>query len=130
MANKICKKCGEEINLTIFGLPEDICWGCANKEQKNITTEKNLKMKQATAVKNSGPTSFWYADCPECGKTNILQNERPGTLVDKVFCVCGCVFQLVTVEESIEKSIQRLKNSCPLCEAGFPVTTRVWLEKI
>ena len=42
-----CKKCGEEINLIIFGMPEDICFGCLSKdeEEKEKVLEKNVKRK-------------------------------------------------------------------------------------
>jgi len=37
-----CIKCGEEINLTIFGCSEEICWGCLNKTEKEKVIENNL----------------------------------------------------------------------------------------
>ena len=47
-----CKKCGEEINLTVFGAPPNICWDCLNKEEKeeevldvNINTDEILQPK-------------------------------------------------------------------------------------
>ncbi len=36
-----CKYCHEEINLTIYGLPDDICWGCADKETRFDALEVN-----------------------------------------------------------------------------------------
>jgi hypothetical protein len=39
----ICKKCGEKINMIIFGLPDDICWGCLQEEQKEIVILQNIK---------------------------------------------------------------------------------------
>jgi hypothetical protein len=39
-----CKKCGEEINLVIFGMPEDICYGCGTGEEKEEVAERNLKL--------------------------------------------------------------------------------------
>ncbi len=38
-----CKICGEEINLTIFGCPEDVCWDCLNKEIKGKVLDKNIE---------------------------------------------------------------------------------------
>lgn len=35
-----CKVCGDEINLTIFGMPEDICWRCL--EDKKEVLDKNI----------------------------------------------------------------------------------------
>ena len=35
-----CKKCGDTINLKIFGMPENICWGCLNG--KNNVLNKNI----------------------------------------------------------------------------------------
>lgn len=40
-----CEKCGEEINLTIFGTPNDICWGCLNKDQQLIAVTNNASAK-------------------------------------------------------------------------------------
>ena len=37
-----CKVCKEDINLTIFGLPNDICWGCSQNEEKQETLNKSL----------------------------------------------------------------------------------------
>jgi len=31
----ICRVCGNEVNLTITGLPDDLCWGCASKDDKD-----------------------------------------------------------------------------------------------
>jgi len=70
-------------------------------------------MKQAIEIKLMGPSSFRYVDCPECGKTNILQNQKSGTLVDKVFCFCGCVFQLVTVLNVLVPKCDELCSTCP-----------------
>lgn len=50
-----CKYCGDAINLTIAFMPEDVCWGCFSKDQKNeiiknqfesdkILLEERLKM--------------------------------------------------------------------------------------
>lgn len=38
-----CKKCGKEINLSFFGLPDDICYGCATSKEKDEMIEKNIK---------------------------------------------------------------------------------------
>jgi hypothetical protein len=38
-----CKICNEEINLIIFGAPEDICYGCLSSEQKNEIVKLNVK---------------------------------------------------------------------------------------
>jgi len=40
----ICKKCGEEINLVIFGMSEDVCYGCTSDEEKDKATAQNLKL--------------------------------------------------------------------------------------
>ena len=46
MKNKTkCKKCGKEINLVIFGMPEDLCWGCASKKEQIEVIEKNIGAK-------------------------------------------------------------------------------------
>ena len=39
-----CKKCGEEINLVIFGMPEDVCYGCAIDKKKDEVVEKNFEL--------------------------------------------------------------------------------------
>ena len=33
----------EEINLTIFGMPNDICWGCLQEPQKKEIISENVK---------------------------------------------------------------------------------------
>lgn len=38
-----CKKCKDEINLTVFGMPNDICWDCLKKSEKNVVLDKNVK---------------------------------------------------------------------------------------
>ena len=38
-----CKKCGKVINMHVFGMPNDICWGCLNPEEKDETLEVNIK---------------------------------------------------------------------------------------
>jgi hypothetical protein len=44
LKNKImkCKECGKEINLQIFDMPPDICWGCFNQEGKNKVLNTNI----------------------------------------------------------------------------------------
>ena len=39
-----CKRCGKEINLTIFGMPEDLCWDCLTKIEKNETLDNNINL--------------------------------------------------------------------------------------
>lgn len=34
---KKCKICGQEINLTISGMPEDVCWECLQKKDDVIS---------------------------------------------------------------------------------------------
>lgn len=41
-----CKICNDEINLSIFGLPEDICWGCASKEVKKEVLDTNVEAER------------------------------------------------------------------------------------
>lgn len=41
---KKCKKCGEEINLVIFGMPDDICYSCLTGEEKDDVVEKNIEL--------------------------------------------------------------------------------------
>lgn len=36
-----CKKCGNKINLTVFGMPNDICWGCLQEPEKEVVLDKN-----------------------------------------------------------------------------------------
>lgn len=45
-----CKRCGEEINLMIVGMPKDICYGCLTKDEKltgieHIVTVMNEEKK-------------------------------------------------------------------------------------
>jgi hypothetical protein len=49
MSNKRnCKVCGDPINMTVFGMPDDICWGCSEKEEVLIT---NLEFKNDKQTK-------------------------------------------------------------------------------
>ncbi len=41
-----CKKCKEEINLIVLGIPDDICWGCSNPETKDKCIDTNIELKQ------------------------------------------------------------------------------------
>lgn len=41
-----CKVCSDEINLTIFGMPDDICLGCAQKDQKEEVLISNINIKK------------------------------------------------------------------------------------
>ncbi len=44
---KTCKICGEKINLTVFGTPDDICWGCfqkLNEKEKQKVLNNNIKI--------------------------------------------------------------------------------------
>ena len=38
-----CRICKDEINLTIAGMPDDICWGCLTKEDQIKVVNKNSK---------------------------------------------------------------------------------------
>ena len=38
-----CKECGNEINLTVFGIPNDVCWGCLQEPEKKVALDKNIK---------------------------------------------------------------------------------------
>jgi len=62
------------------------------------------KLKQALVTKTiSAGGSFRSADCPECGKFNLLSYEKPDTTLNKVFCPCGCIFQLVSTLDVVDK---------------------------
>lgn len=37
-----CKECGNEINLNVFGSPDDICWDCLNKSDKDNILNTNI----------------------------------------------------------------------------------------
>ncbi len=43
---KKCKVCKETINLTIFGMPNDICWGCFQDKQEVLNKNINIKNKE------------------------------------------------------------------------------------
>ena len=45
-----CKYCKEEINLTIFGMPEDTCWGCLVEKKKEKIVDKNVVEKKKTKI--------------------------------------------------------------------------------
>ena len=40
-----CKVCNEEINLSIFGMPDDVCWGCFTDDKKMEVVSKNVNNK-------------------------------------------------------------------------------------
>jgi len=44
-----CKRCGNEINLQIFGMPDDLCYGCLTIEEN----DKIVKMNIAIAAKQA-----------------------------------------------------------------------------
>ena len=37
-----CKKCNEEINVHVFGQPDDICWACVSDKEKLWDIVKDL----------------------------------------------------------------------------------------
>ena len=37
-----CKTCGCEINMIIFGMPDDECYGCLTDPEKMALAEKNV----------------------------------------------------------------------------------------
>ena len=37
-----CKYCGDNINLKVFGLPDDMCWGCTQLSEKDRVLKINL----------------------------------------------------------------------------------------
>ena len=41
-----CKVCGDDINLTIFGMPNDICWGCLQEKEKEEVLDENVKNRK------------------------------------------------------------------------------------
>ena len=44
MNNKICKKCGEPINLIVFGVTDDICYGCLTSKDKKDVINENINI--------------------------------------------------------------------------------------
>ena len=40
-----CKVCGKKINLTVFGMPDDICWDCFDNEGKKEVLDVNVGAK-------------------------------------------------------------------------------------
>ena len=45
-----CKICKEEIMMVVFGSPDDICWGCLNKEDKDKVVDVNIKVEKRKKV--------------------------------------------------------------------------------
>lgn len=59
-----CKICNEEINLSVFGAPDDICYGCISD-----STKKEVVDKAISATQEEFDTSFQdYIICPYCGE--------------------------------------------------------------
>lgn len=46
-----CKYCGAKINLSIFGMPDDVCWGCMEDDGKEDVLQKNVKVKPKNKIK-------------------------------------------------------------------------------
>lgn len=46
----ICKICKREINLTVFGAPKDICWGCLKKQEQTEVLNTNLTLSKTIPV--------------------------------------------------------------------------------
>ena len=42
-----CKNCGEEINLVIFGCPEDLCWNCIQEIERKIVLDQNIEFAKS-----------------------------------------------------------------------------------
>jgi hypothetical protein len=40
-----CKYCKEEINLRVFGSPDDVCYGCLSKPEIDKVLNDNIKLK-------------------------------------------------------------------------------------
>ena len=38
-----CKICGEPINFSVFGMPDDICYGCLRGTKKEEVLNNNVK---------------------------------------------------------------------------------------
>jgi len=43
-----CEICKEVINLTIFGMSNDICWACLEDKRKKELLDKNLTLTSKT----------------------------------------------------------------------------------
>lgn len=37
-----CKKCGEDITFYVFGMPDDICYGCLTSKEKSEVVGINV----------------------------------------------------------------------------------------
>jgi hypothetical protein len=40
----VCKECKQEITLSFFGMPENICWGCLEQLQKETIIYKHATL--------------------------------------------------------------------------------------
>lgn len=50
-----CKFCEEEINLQIWGLPDDICWSCSEQNEvviRNLRRISEVKGENKSTKKN------------------------------------------------------------------------------
>ena len=48
---KKCKYCDCNINLTMHGAPDDVCWDCLEDEGKDVVLGKNIKQKGNKKIK-------------------------------------------------------------------------------
>jgi len=39
-----CKKCGEKINLSVWGMPNDICYGCLSDGEREKVVKANIEL--------------------------------------------------------------------------------------
>jgi hypothetical protein len=68
-----CKECGDVINLTVAGLPPNICWGCY--ENKVEITQLNLRKDTSSPLPFNSPSIYTSAPTPQL-KYRVINGEK------------------------------------------------------
>lgn len=95
-----CKKCGHPINLHIFGMPEDICFGCY--DNKDEIVEKNIKVKTQPM------------GCPCCeAAVDVIFNSDILRTGDKFYKICCSECSIQTGNFKTEYEVIEVWNVRP-----------------
>ena len=73
-----CRVCKKEIKLSIGGAPEDVCWGCFSREEKDKILDKNMaSVKGMLKIKNYIERAYKDVDVLRVTYLNALKFKDP-----------------------------------------------------
>lgn len=104
---KKCVRCADPINLQVFGMPDDICFGCYNKKGdlgkfKDEIIEKNVKAKTQPM------------DCPCCeAKSHVTFDASILRDSDKNYKICCSECSIQTESYKTEDEAIEVWNTRP-----------------